>query len=98
LLADYTAYGNRGRILQLVADNPTLKLGEYNRAFVVMQYFGYLRRDPEPGGYNFWLDVLNNREQGNFKGMVCAFLTSKEFQERFSPVAPRNDQECGSLQ
>ncbi len=34
--------------------------GEYNAAFVLMQYLGYLRRDPDQGGYNFWLGIVNN--------------------------------------
>jgi hypothetical protein len=60
-----------------------------------MQYFGYLRRDPEEGGYLFWLDVLNNREANNYRSMVCAFLTSTEYQLRFAPVVSRTNAECG---
>lgn len=52
-----------------------------------LNVFGYLRRDPDEGSYNFWLDVLNNHQPNNFRGMVCAFLTSREYQERF-PKAP----------
>jgi hypothetical protein len=62
-----------------------------------MQYFGYLRRDPDTGGYAFWLNVLNNQEPNNYRGMVCAFITSQEYQERFSPVRTRSDVECGLL-
>jgi Domain of unknown function (DUF4214) len=60
-----------------------------------MQYFGYLRRDPELGGYNFWLDVLNNRVPGNYRSMICAFLTSAEYQHRFSSVITRTNADCG---
>ncbi len=28
---------------------------EFNAAFVAMEYFGYLRRDPDTAGFNFWL-------------------------------------------
>ncbi len=41
----------------------------YNRAFVLMQYFGYLRRNPadppdsDLSGFNFWVTVLNNTSQ-----------------------------------
>lgn len=97
LLADLEATGSRARILKLVADNEQLKQAEYNRAFVLMQYFGYLRRDAEQSGYDFWVDVLNNQPHVTFRSMVCSFLTSREFQERFSPLVPRNDQECASL-
>jgi hypothetical protein len=68
---------------------------EYNGAFVLTEYFAYLRRDPEAGGYAFWLNVLNNREPGNYRGMLCAFITSAEYQQRFSANVSRTDQECG---
>jgi hypothetical protein len=71
---------------------------EYNPAFVLTEYFGYLRRDPDEAGFQFWLDVLNNRVPGNFRAMVCAFITSREYQERFSPVIPHNNTECGAIQ
>ncbi len=38
-----------------------------------MQYFGYLRRNPDEGGYRFRLNVLDQKP-GNFRGMVCSFL------------------------
>jgi Domain of unknown function (DUF4214) len=49
-----------------------------------MQYFGYLRRDPDPSGYDFWLSKLN-QFNGNFvqAEMVKAFITSTEYKQRF---------------
>jgi hypothetical protein len=67
---------------------------EYAPAFVLMQYFGYLRRDPDQGGYDFWLNVLNNREPNNYRGMVCSFITSAEYQNRFSSVVTHSNAEC----
>jgi len=77
-----------------VVDNPSLKQQEFNRAFVLMQYFGYLRRNPndppEPTldfqGYNFWLNKLNSCN-GDFiqAEMVKAFLDSTEYRWRFGP-------------
>jgi hypothetical protein len=57
-----------------------------------MQYFGYLRRNPNDapdlnmGGYNFWLQKLN-QHRGNFvqAEMVKAFITSSEYRSRFGP-------------
>ena len=84
----------RARALRRVAENSTLKQQELNRAFVLMQYFGYLRRNPnespEPGlnfdGYNFWLNKLNSFN-GSFidAEMVKAFLISTEYRQRFGP-------------
>jgi Tol biopolymer transport system component len=84
--------GARARVLRLVSENATLKQQEFNKAFVLMQYFGYLRRNPfdppEPTldfqGYNFWLTKLN-QFNGNFVNadMVKAFLVSGEYRARF---------------
>ncbi|MEP6570818.1 MAG: PQQ-dependent sugar dehydrogenase [Acidobacteriota bacterium] len=84
----------RGRVVRRVAENSTFTQQETNRAFVLMQYFGYLRRNPndapEPGlnfdGYNFWLNKLS-QFNGNFVNaeMVKAFLLSGEYRQRFGP-------------
>ena len=82
----------RARALRRVAENSTLNIQEFNRAFVLMQYFGYLRRDPNSGpdtdytGYDFWLTKLN-QFNGNFVAaeMVKAFITSSEYRNRFGP-------------
>jgi hypothetical protein len=80
----------RARVLRRVTENSTLKQQEFNRAFVLMQYFGYLQRNPNDApdgnfdGYNFWLNKLN-RFNGDFIGaeMVKAFLSSSEYWRRF---------------
>jgi hypothetical protein len=84
----------RARALRRVAENSTLKQQETNKAFVLMQYFGYLRRNPNDppeanldfGGYNFWLGKLNEFN-GNFVDaeMVKAFIVSSEYRQRFGP-------------
>jgi hypothetical protein len=85
----------RATALMKIAENQAFRSLEYNAAFVLTQYYGYLRRDVDQGGYNFWLDVLNNREPGNFRGMVCAFITSLEYQQRFGAAHSHSDLECG---
>jgi hypothetical protein len=84
----------RGRALRRVAENEALRQQELNRAFVLMEYFGYLRRNPydspEPSldyaGYNFWLTKLN-QFNGNYINaeMVKAFILSGEYRHRFGP-------------
>ena len=84
--------GARGRVLRRVAANQTLNTREFNRAFVLAQYFGYLRRNPDDvpdnnlDGFNFWLNKLN-QFNGNFINaeMVKAFITSIEYRHRFGP-------------
>ena len=85
--SDLTA---RARALQMVAENSALAEQQFNQAFVLMQYFGYLRRDPESppdtdfSGYNFWLEKLDSFN-GNFDNaeMVKSFLMSAEYRQRF---------------
>ena len=82
----------RSRALRDVAENSILNTQEFNRAFVLMQYFGYLRRNPNDPqdtdytGYDFWLNKLN-LFNGNFVAaeMVKAFITSNEYRQRFGP-------------
>jgi hypothetical protein len=59
-----------------------------------MEYFGYLRRDPDPPGEAFWVDVLTNRMPGNYNWMVCEFVTSPEYQFRFGGAVNRTNQDC----
>jgi len=82
----------RARALRRVAENAALQQQEFNRAFVLMQYFGYLRRDPNSGpdanfdGYNFWLNKLNQfNGDYNKAEMVKAFIGSGEYRRRFGP-------------
>jgi hypothetical protein len=82
----------RSRVLRRAAENSTLAQQEFNRAFVLMQYIGYLRRNPNDApdvdysGYEFWLTKLNTFG-GNFVNaeMVKAFITSGEYRQRFGP-------------
>ena len=94
LIDDYNIHASRARIVRLVADNPAFARAEYNPAFVLMQYFGYLRRDPEEPGFLFWLNVLNDKVPNNYRAMVCAFLTSREYQERFGLLLTRSNADC----
>jgi hypothetical protein len=95
-IGEFGAAGNttdtaaRGRALRRVAENSVFTQQEFNRAFVLMQYFGYLRRNPNDPqdsdytGYDFWLTKLN-QFNGSFVDaeMVKAFITSIEYRQRF---------------
>jgi hypothetical protein len=84
----YGGGGFAGRVaaLRSVADSAPVRASERNTAFVLLQYLGYLRRDPDQGGYAFWLGKLLEH-QGNFISaeMVKAFITSNEYRGRFGP-------------
>ena len=91
LVSDLTSGAKtRGEVLRAVAENAQVVRQQSNRAFVLMQYFGYLRRNPDDppdsdfAGHAFWLDKLN-QFNGNFINaeMVNAFLVSEEYRKRF---------------
>jgi subtilisin family serine protease len=102
LIAKYNtgANMNQSRALALrdAIDYATFVSAEYNPAFVLMQYFGYLQRDIDQGGYDFWLGIVNNPSVANYHSMVCAFITSQEYQQRFGSLVTRNDTECAGIQ
>ncbi len=82
----------RASVVRSVAEDATFQQKEFNRAFVLMQYNGYMRRFPSDApdhnldGFNFWLNKLN-QFNGNFVDaeMVKAFLISGEYRQRFGP-------------
>jgi Lamin Tail Domain/Carboxypeptidase regulatory-like domain/Domain of unknown function (DUF4214) len=89
---------SRAAVVKALADNATFKQSQYNRSFVLTEYFAYLRRDIDQGGYTFWLNVLTSLEgsdAGNYRGMVCSFVTSTEYQNRFSSIVSHSNGECG---
>ncbi|HEX8116931.1 MAG TPA: hypothetical protein VF521_06650, partial [Pyrinomonadaceae bacterium] len=82
----------RASVLRKVAESPLLVRQEFMKAFVLMQYFGYLRRNPDDApeanrdfaGYSFWLGKLQENG-GDFHRaeMVRAFIESIEYRQRF---------------
>ncbi|MFN2454455.1 MAG: DUF4214 domain-containing protein [Pyrinomonadaceae bacterium] len=82
LLSTLQASGRAAAVRQAI-ESKAFSDAEFNNAFVEMQYFGYLRRDPEPAGYAFWIDILNNRVPNNYRSMVKAFVTAQEYKDRF---------------
>jgi hypothetical protein len=80
----------RAAALRTVADSNSLRAAEFRPSFVLMQYFGYLRRNPtdapdnNDNGYQFWLTKMN-AFNGDFvqAEMVKAFITSSEYRSRF---------------
>ena len=82
----------RARALRRVAENSTLAQQEFNRAFVLMEYFGYLRRNPNEGqdsdysGYEFWFKKLTQFNGDYQKSeMVKAFISATEYRQGFGP-------------
>jgi len=83
-------FAGQAAALRSVAESNSVTTNNFNESFVLMQYFGYLQRDPDAApdtnfnGYNFWLSKLN-QFNGNFvqAEMVKAFISSTEYRQRF---------------
>lgn len=80
----------RAAALRKVAEANSIKTAEFNQAFVLLQYFGYLRRNPtdlpdtNDSGYQFWLNKLNQFNGDYIKSeMVRSFILSSEYRKRF---------------
>jgi hypothetical protein len=74
----------RGEVLRNIVENAAVGNQFFNRAFVAMQYFGYLRRDPDTVGFQNWLNTLD-ADPNNFRHMIFGFLFSTEYRQRFGP-------------
>ena len=72
----------RAQVLRTVIESQPVFDKFFNRGFVTMQYFGYLRRDPDPIGFKNWVDTLN-ADPSNFRHMIFGFIYSTEYLTRF---------------
>ncbi|MGI9106493.1 MAG: Calx-beta domain-containing protein [Pyrinomonadaceae bacterium] len=75
----------RARVLRAIVQSREAEAAERNRAFVAMQYYGYLRRTPEESGYNANVNFLNRNPNG-FREIINGFLNSREYQIRFGRI------------
>ena len=75
---------NRGQVLRNIVESQAVASQFFNRAFVAMQYFGYLRRDPDPIGYQNWVNTLDDNP-ADFRHMIFGFIYSTEYRQRFGP-------------
>ncbi len=85
----------RATVLRKISEKPAFKQKEFHSAFVLMEYFGYLRRNPDDppdnnlAGFNFWLNKLNSFNGDYVRSeMVKAFIISTEYRGRFSSSNP----------
>ncbi|HSS20861.1 MAG TPA: S8 family serine peptidase [Pyrinomonadaceae bacterium] len=74
----------RAEALRQIVENSGFVNAKTNKMFVMMEYFGYLRRDPDQTGFDFWLQKLDDHN-GNFEQaeMVKSFIVSGEYRDRF---------------
>lgn len=83
LIDSLSSGATRAQVLREIAESPEVYNKYYNEAFVVMQYFGYLRRNPDALYLN-WIDVLN-ANPADSRHMIEGFVNSTEYRQRFGP-------------
>ena len=76
---------SRATVLREIVESQAVQDRFFIRAFVAMQYFGYLRRDPDPTGFQNWVNTLN-ADPNNFRHMIFGFIYSHEYLSRFGPI------------
>ncbi|MGH9967875.1 MAG: DUF4214 domain-containing protein [Pyrinomonadaceae bacterium] len=87
----------QAEILQHAVTNASFARAEQPRAFVLLHYFGFLRREPDEGGYKFWLNTISSRATPDpmaYRAILCAFITSAEYQSRFGMFVTHSNKEC----
>ncbi len=97
LAIDDVSSAGRAEIIQRVAANASFGSVENTKALVLLQYFGFLRREPDETGYNSWLITLSGPagpDPAAYRAMVCAFITSAEYQSRFGMFVTRTNKVC----
>src|ERR1044071_4991621 len=73
----------RAQVLRALVESTEVYNKYYNEAFVIMQYFGYLRRSADIS-YQQWIQTMNSNG-GDYRTMINGFLNSAEYRQRFGP-------------
>jgi uncharacterized delta-60 repeat protein len=73
----------RGQALRELMEAPEISGRFFNKAFVVVGYFSFLRRNPD-AAYLHWINVLNTT--GDYREMIRGLMQSAEYRSRFGPV------------
>jgi len=95
-LLDDTANG-RAMLLARIASDQRVVDANYNQALVLFQYFSQLRRNPDEASYGAWVNTLKSkplRDPEAARLLVCNFLNSAEYQNRFGMVVTHHNREC----
>ena len=95
-LLDDSANG-RAAILGRIAADQRVADAQYNQALVTFQFFTHLRRNPDDAGFTSWVNTLKTkplRDPEAARSMVCNFLNSAEYQNRFGMLATHHSREC----
>jgi hypothetical protein len=84
LIDQLNAGGSRANVVSTLAEDQAFSKAEHNRALVLMQYFAYFKRSPNPEDYAFWVDALDKGAEDAHVEMVRTFVNSNEYRARFA--------------
>ena len=87
----------RAAVLTRLAAESRVVDANYNQTLVLFQYFTHLRRNPDEAGYTAWVNTLKSkplRDTDAARSMVCNFINSAEYQNRFGMLATHHSREC----
>lgn len=76
---------DKGAALSAFIETPEVSAKFYDRGFIAMQYYGYLRREPEPAGFAFWQQKMIETNH-DYRFMVGGFIRSDEYKLRFGAL------------
>ena len=86
---------DRSQVLLDLIQNKTLRSREYESALTLVQYFVYLKREPDPASYEVWLSLLSSKKSAAYQQLFCSFINSQEYLKRFSVIVPNSAPGCG---
>jgi len=83
LIKELSATPDRAKMLLLLIEKYPLTPDEYTRASILIKYFLYLERDPDPDGYFFWVSKIDPNDRNADRAVIQAFVDSDEYRARF---------------
>src|SRR5207247_2587872 len=83
---------SRARIVHALTEDDDVVRVEYDRALIYMQYFGYLKRDPDAVGVSFWVEKIAKEGGGDYHDIARSFTESSEYRLRFQRLGPKENQ------
>jgi hypothetical protein len=77
---------DKAAALKAFIETPEVSAKYYDDGFIAMQYYGYLRREPEAAGFKFWQQKMIETSH-DYRFMVSGFINSDEYNLRFGSLA-----------
>ena len=84
----------RGQVMTGFSESAEYESTSSNEVFVTMMYVGMLRRSPDEGGFDFWVNYLDSGGSG--LALIDGFLNSQEYANRFLAQCTLTVQKAGS--